>query len=204
MAQVFADISMSLDGYVAGPDDGVGNPLGDQGERLHQWVFGLTSWRARHGLPGGEDSRDGELVDEAIERGGSVLMGRRMFDHGEEPWGDEPPFHVPVFVLTHRPAPDLAKQGGTTFHFVTGGVQEAVRRAADAAGGKDVHVAGGARVIEQLLAADLLDELQIHLVPVLLGGGVRLFDTLPAGLRELKMTQVLASPGVTHLRLHPA
>jgi dihydrofolate reductase len=204
MSQVFAEVSMSLDGYIAGPDDRVGNPLGDQGERLHQWLVGLAGWRARHGLPGGERNRDAELADEAVERTGSVLMGRRMFDHGEGPWGDEPPFHLPVFVLTHRPGPDLAKQGGTTFHFVTEGAGEALRRAKEPAKDKDVQVAGGARVIEQLLAADLLDELQIHLVPVLLGGGVRLFDTLPAGLRELKTTRVIASPGVTHLRLHPA
>ncbi|MFJ8671115.1 dihydrofolate reductase family protein [Streptomyces sp. NPDC093589] len=204
MAQVFAEISMSLDGYIAGPDDGVDNPLGDHGERLHEWVYGLASWRAPHGLTGGEQNRDAEVVHESVERTGSVVMGRRMFDSGEGPWGDEPPFHAPVFVVTHRPAEDLVKQGGTTFHFVTAGVEEALRRAKEVAGGKDVSVPGGAQVIDQLLGAGLLDALQIHLVPVLLGGGVRLFDTLPAGLRELKATRVIASPEVTHLRLHTA
>ncbi|TJZ53027.1 dihydrofolate reductase [Streptomyces piniterrae] len=204
MSHVFADISMSLDGYITGPNPGVGNGLGDHGERLHQWLFGLASWRRMHGLQGGTGGRDSELLDEAFERAGSFVMGRRMFDIAEEPWGDEPPFHGPVFVVTHRPHPPLVKQGGTTFHFITEGPEDAVRRATEAAAGKDVSVAGGADVIRQLLTADLLDELQIHLVPVLLGGGLRLFDSLPPGLRELDTTRVVASPGVTHVRLRPA
>ncbi|MFH8568890.1 dihydrofolate reductase family protein [Streptomyces sp. NPDC017993] len=203
MTQVFADISMSLDGYITGPNDSVDNPLGDQGERLHEWVFGLKGWRARHGMEGGRESRASELMEEAFSRSGSFLMGRRMFDAGEQPWGEEPPFRGPVFVVTHRAGAEIAKRGGTTFSFVTDGIEEALRRAKEAAGEKDVSVAGGAAVIQQLLAADLLDELQIHLVPVLLGGGVPLFAALP-GLRELEPTRVIDSPAVTHLRLRPA
>jgi dihydrofolate reductase len=204
MTQVFADISMSLDGYITGPNDSVDNPLGDQGERLHEWVFGLKGWRARHGLEGGTEDRASELMEEAFSRSGSFLMGRRMFDAGERPWGEEPPFRGPVFVVTHEARADIAKRGGTTFSFVTDGIEEALRRAKEAAGGKDVSVAGGAAVIQQLLAAGLLDELQIHLVPVLLGDGVPLFGSMPPGLRELEPDRVITSPGVTHLRLRPA
>lgn len=199
MGIVTSDISVSLDGFIAGPGDGVDNPLGDGGERLHEWVVGLASWRSRHGLAGGETGRDAEIVEESVRDTGAVVLGRRMFDNAKG-WGDEPPFHVPVFVLTHEAREDLAKQGGTTFTFVNDGVESALAQARAAAGDKNVAVAGGASTIQQFLSAGLLDELQMHVVPVLLGGGVRLFDGLETESVELETTRVVESPGVTHLK----
>lgn len=202
MSKVTAEISMSLDGFVAGPNDGVDNGLGDGGERLHEWVLRLRSWREAHGYEGGETGPDDERFAAAIEASGAVIMGRRMFDHAEGPWGDEPPFHKPVFVLTHRPREPLTKEGGTTFAFVEDGVESALAQAREAANGKDVAVAGGGEAIRQFLEAGLLDELEIHLVPVLLGGGVRLLDFDPdvAARVVLEPLHAIDSPGVTHLR----
>lgn len=203
--QVIADISVSLDGFITGPNDSVGNPLGDHGERLHQWAFDLSSWRARHGLAGGRGGSDADLLDEAFARTGAYVMGRRMFDAGVGPWGDRPPFAGPVFVVTHRAHEPLPKEGGTTFHFVTEGVGTALRRAHEAAEGRDVAIAGGAQIIQQVLAAGALDELQLHIVPLLLGSGVRLFagpDTLPAPADiAMEPTRVVESHGVVHVRL---
>lgn len=200
MGKISVDISVSLDGFIAGPDDGPQQPLGRGGERLHEWVYGLKSWRERHGLSGGTDDQDAEVLEEAFADVGAAVMGRRMFDLGEEPWGDDPPFHVPVFVVTHRPRDPLVKQGGTTFSFVTDGVDEAVQHAREAAGDRAVSVAGGADVVQQCLKARLVDDLQIHLVPVLLGAGRRLFDGLDGEDVELTSTRVVDSPGLTHLR----
>jgi dihydrofolate reductase len=174
--------------------------MGDGGERLHQWMFDLASWRGRHGLTGGQANRDAEILDEAFATTGAVVMGRRMFHLGEGPWGDNPPFHMPVFVLTHDAREPVSKQGGTTFTFVTDGIKSALRQARAAAGGRDVSVAGGANTIQQYLKAGILDEIQIHLVPILLGDGIRLFEHLGTGAPELQSTRVVESPGVTHLR----
>jgi len=198
MAEVTADISMSLDGFIAGPNDDLESPLGEGGERLHQWVFELASWRSRHGLAGGKTNRDAEVLDEAFRNVGAFVMGRRMFNHGEKPWGDNPPFHMPVFVVTHKPKRMLTKEGGTTFTFVTNGIEGALEQARAAAGSKDVSVAGGANIVQQFLKARLLDEIQIHLVPLLLGGGRRLFEHLSE--TELVPTRVIESPSVTHLK----
>lgn len=198
MPKVTLDMSMSLDGFITGPDAGVEQPLGIGGERLHEWVYGLSSWRERHGLAGGEADRDAELLDEAFTSVGATVMGREMFDVGEGPWGDEPPFHVPVFVLTHRPREPLIKDGGTMFTFVTDGVKSALEQARAAAGDRNVSVAGGADTVQQFLRAGLLDELQIHIVPVLLGAGTWLFDGLER--TELEQERVTASADVTHLR----
>jgi dihydrofolate reductase len=200
MGKVTADISVSLDGFVAGPNDGVELGLGEGGEQLHQWLFDLTSWRERHGLEGGQENRDADVLDEAFRNVGAVVMGRRMFDLGEGPWGDDPPFHMPVFVLTHRARDAIVKEGGTTFTFVTDGVESALRQAKSAADGKDVSVAGGANAIQQFISAGLLDEIQVHLVPILLGDGVRLFDQLDPEHTQMETTRVIDSPGVTHLR----
>ncbi len=207
MARLFCDISMSLDGFVAGPNQTLEEPLGAGGEKLHEWAFGLASFRERHGLEGGETNADSEVVQESLDATGAVVMGRRMFSGGEGPWeddpnadgwwGDDPPFRVPVFVLTSHARETLTKQGGTSFTFVTGGIEAALEQARAAAGNKDVLVAGGASVVQQYLKAGLLDELQIHLAPVLLSDGVRLFDGL--GPAELEATRVIASPAVTHL-----
>lgn len=197
MARVTSDLSMSLDGFITGPNDDVSRPLGEGGERLHQWVYELASWRERHGLAGGKTNRDAEVLDEAWHVG-AVMMGRRMFNHGEKPWGDNPPFHMPVFVVTHQARPPRVKEGGTTFTFVTDGVENALKQAKAAAGGKDVSVAGGANIVQQFLKAGLLDEIQIHLVPLVLGGGRRLFEHIDE--MEFEPSRVIESPGVTHLR----
>jgi dihydrofolate reductase len=196
--KIAADMSMSLDGFITGPNDDVSRPLGEGGEQLHQWVFELASWRERHGLAGGKSNRDAEVLEEAFRNVGAVVMGRRMFNHGEKPWGDNPPFHVPVFVVTHNSRQMLNKEGGTTFTFVTDGIESALKQAKAAAGGKDVSVAGGANIVQQFLKAGLLDEIQIHLVPLLLGGGKRLFEHLKEV--ELVPTRVIESAGVTHLK----
>jgi dihydrofolate reductase len=212
MSKVVLDISMSLDGYVAGPNQTLEQGLGEGGERLHEWVVAVAAWRESHNLPGGEKNVDNDVMAETLQRIGATVMGRRMFSGGEGPWesdpnadawwGDEPPFHHPVFILTHHARDPVTKQGGTTFTFVTEGVESALAQARAAAGEKDVAVGGGANVVQQFLKAGLLDELQIHVAPVLLGDGVRLFDNhLSDAPGELVRTRVVESPtGVTHLR----
>jgi dihydrofolate reductase len=210
MARVICDISMSLDGFVAGPNQTLEHPLGEGGEQLHEWVFGLASWREAHGLEGGTADADSEVVQETLDRTGATVMGRRMFSGGAGPWqddpnadgwwGDEPPFRTPVFVLTHHARETVTKAGGTTFTFVTGGIDVALEQARAAAGDKDVAIAGGASVVQQALEAGLLDELQIHVTPVLLGGGVRLFGELGTEGIKLESTRVIESPTVTHVR----
>jgi dihydrofolate reductase len=210
MTKLTLDISMSLDGYVAGPNATMEEPLGEGGERLHDWVIKLASWREAHGRSGGERNADDEVMKESIAATGAVLMGRRMFSGGEGPWegdpvadgwwGDEPPFGVPVFVLTHHARETVTKKGGTSYTFVTDGIEAALERARAAAGDRNVAIGGGADVVQQYLRAGLLDQLQIHVAPLLLGGGVRLFgdlDTAPVGL---EITRVIGSPDVTHLR----
>jgi dihydrofolate reductase len=209
MGRLTCDISISLDGYVAGPDPDLEQPLGRGGEQLHEWAFGLRAWREPHGLEGGEEGPDSELIDELLAGRGATIMGRRMFSGGDGPWesdpnadawwGDDPPFHHPVFVLTHHEREPETKDGGTTFTFVTGGIEEALELAREAAGDQDVHVPGGAQVVQQYLRAGLLDELQVHVVPILLGGGVRLFDGLGPDPPQLESAGVVASPNVTHM-----
>jgi dihydrofolate reductase len=210
MARLVLDISMSLDGFVAGPNQTLEQPLGEGGERLHEWVVRLASWREPHGLEGGETGPDDDLFAEGVRSTGAVIMGRRMFSNGEGPWeddpkadgwwGDDPPFHTPVFVLTHHARESVDKQGGTSYTFVTEGPEAALEQARAAAGDKDVLLAGGANVAQEYLKAGLLDELQLHVPPVLLGGGVRLFDRLGPGAIELEVTRVIESPSVAHLR----
>ena len=195
--KVFAGMSMSLDGYVAGPNDGPENGLGDGGDQLHEWIYNLKSWREPHNLEGGETNQDDAVMKEAFERGGAFIMGRRMFDIAEDAWGDEPPFHRPVFVLTHREHEPLVKKGGTTFTFVTDGIESALSQAREAAEGKDVAVAG-ANTIQQYINAGLLDEIEVDLVPIVLGGGVPLFANLGDDIR-LEKTRTVDSPAVTHL-----
>jgi dihydrofolate reductase len=207
---LFLDISMSLDGYVAGRDATLEQPLGEGGEGLHEWATRLGSWRERHGLEGGARGADDDVLEETIARAGAVVMGRRMFSGGSGPWetdpnrggwwGDEPPFRVPVFVLTHHEREPEHLRGGTTFTFVTDGPEAALALAEEAAGDRDVQLSGGASVAQQYLATGLLEELQVHVAPLLLGGGVRLFDGLPDGVVGLECTRVLESPAVTHLR----
>jgi dihydrofolate reductase len=210
MARLRGDISISLDGFVAGPNPSLEEPLGKGGDLLHEWAFAAQSWRESHGLEGGDKTADSDVIQESIDATGAVVMGRRMFSGGEgawndDPrargwWGDDPPFHVPVFVLTHHPREPLVMQGGTTFTYVTDGIEAAIDQARSAAGDKDVLVSGGASVVQQCLKAGLLDDLQIHVAPVLLGNGTSLFDRLDIEPLGLEATRVIASPSVTHLR----
>jgi dihydrofolate reductase len=210
MPRLTLDISMSLDGFVAGPNPSLEEPLGEGGERLHEWAFRLASWRRQHGLAGGETGSVDQLAADSLRRTGATIMGRRMFSGGEgsweeDPnvdgwWGDDPPFHHPVFILTHHARETQAKEGGTTFTFVTDGIEVALEQARTAAGDKDVRIGGGANVAQQYLRAGLLDELQIHIAPVLLGAGVRLFDDhLSADGVELQCTRALDSPTAIHV-----
>jgi dihydrofolate reductase len=210
MTRLISDISMSLDGFVAGPKPSLEHPLGEGGEQLHEWAFAAQAWRKQHGRSGGEANVDSEVIEELLQTTGATVMGRRMFSGGEgawedDPradgwWGDDPPFHHPVFILTHHPREPVAMQGGTTFTFVSDGIESALEQARAAAGGKDVAVAGGADVVQQYLNAGLLDELQVHLAPVLLGSGVRLLDNLDIDRVQLKADRAIESPAVTHLR----
>jgi dihydrofolate reductase len=206
MSSVTCHISISLDGFVAGPRQSTEHPIGEGGMRLHEWVFATDSWRAQHGLEGGERNADAQVVDEVTKGIGAYIMGRKMFGGGDGPWdeawtgwwGEDPPYHVPVFVLTHHARPPLPMQGGTTFTFVTDGIESALEQARAAAGDKDVSIAGGASAVRQYLAAGVLDELHLHIVPVVLGAGERLLEDV--GDPILQPVDVVASPAVTHVR----
>jgi dihydrofolate reductase len=212
MTRVTLDITMSLDGFVAGPNPTLEEPLGEGGERLHEWILGLATWREYHGLTGGETGVDDEIVAERVAATGAYIMGRRMFSGGEGPWeadpradgwwGDDPPFHVPVFVLTHHPRATVTKEGGTSFTFVTDGIEAALEQARAVAGDRDVVLAGGASIAQQYLRAGLLEELQLHIAHILLGGGTRLFDD--AEPARLEPARVVDSPAVTHLTFRVA
>jgi dihydrofolate reductase len=207
MSSVTSHISISLDGFVAGLNQSTEDPIGEGGLRLHEWVFATRGWRAQHGSEGGAPGPDSDIVERLVEGVGAYIMGRNMFGppgggDWEESWrgwwGPNPPYHVPVFVLTHHPREALTMEGGTTFTFVTDGIQSALDQARAAAGDGDVSIAGGARAIQQYLAAGLLDELFLHVVPVVLGSGERLLDNV--GDPELEPVEVVASPAVTHVR----
>jgi dihydrofolate reductase len=199
-------ISISLDGYVAGPNQSEENPIGEGGMQLHEWIFGLEAWRKSHGEEGGEVNPSSEVVEGMLENVGATIMGRNMFGGrgpwGDDPWmgwwGDDPPFHHPVFVLTHHAREPLTMQGGTTFTFVTAGIESALEHAREAAGGMDITLAGGADVAQQYLRAGLVDEIQLNVAPILLGSGERLFDNVGTDLR-LEPAGVIEAPGVAHL-----
>ena len=206
MSRLKLNITMSLDGYVAGPEQSPEHPLGIGGEELHGWVVPLEAWREGHGLEGGEVNESTPFVEDILGGAGASIMGRNMFGGGPGPWdeswkgwwGDHPPFHHPVFVVTSHPREPLEMQGGTTFHFITDGIESALEQARAAAGGKGVSLGGGASVAQQYLAAGLLDELVVSIVPILLGGGARLFDN--AGDAKLEQVESVGAPGVTHIR----
>ncbi len=209
MAKVRFKIAMSLDGYAAGPRQSKENPLGIGGQRLHEWAIPLAAWRTMHGLEGGEVNESTRVVEESMANIGATIMGRNMFGGHPGPWdaaapwkgwwGADPPFHHPVFVLTHHARPPLVLQGGTTFTFVTDGIGAALELARRAAGGKDVSLAGGAKAAQQYLGAGLVDEMEIHLVPTLLGGGERLFEGVN-DLGGLQLVRTVGAPEVTHLK----
>jgi dihydrofolate reductase len=203
---VTCQISISLDGYVAGPNQSLDNPIGEGGLRLHEWVFTTASWRRMQGQEGGEDGADSEVIDEVSQGIGAYIMGRKMFGGGPGAWdeewkgwwGPDPPYHVPVFVLTHHPREALTMEGGTTFNFVTDGIESAMAQAQAAAGHRKVSIAGGASAVRQYLAAGRLDELYLHIVPAVLGAGERLFEDV--GDPVLELVKVVASPAVTHIK----
>ena len=206
MSELKFQISVSLDGFIAGPNQSEEHPLGEGGEDLHEWVIKLEAWRKPHGREGGEVNASTEVMEEAFDNVGAILMGRNMFGGGPGPWGEDPwegwwgehpPFHAPVFVLTHHEREPLVK-GDTTFFFVTDGIESALEQAKEAAGGKDVSLGGGANVAQQYLAAGLIDEMQLNVVSILLGDGSRLFEG-SAGA-ELDLVRVIDAPDVTHLK----
>jgi dihydrofolate reductase len=210
MSKLRCHISISLDGCVAGPNQSEENPLGEGGEGLHDWVVPLAAWREAHGREGGEVNASSRVQEESIENIGAGVMGRNMFGPvggggwGDEQWtgwwGDNPPYHYPVFVLTHHPRDPVEMEGGTTFYFVTDGIESALDQAKQAAGDKDVGLWGGAQVVGQYLAAGLLDELELHVVPLLLGHGARPFDNLGDSQVRLEQIRAVEAPGVTHLK----
>jgi dihydrofolate reductase len=207
MAKLRLNMTMSLDGYVAGPGQSLENPLGEGGRALHAWAFATRSFRAMHEMEGGETGLDDDIAASRNANIGAHIMGRNMFgpvrgSWGDDPWagwwGDDPPFHTPVFVLTHHPREPQEMLGGTTFYFVTEGIETALERAIEAAGGKDVSLAGGANAAQQYLRARLIDEIEIHVVPVFLGGGSRLFENLDGGPAGYECVALVSSPAVAH------
>ena len=210
VAKLRLRISVSLDGFVAGPNQSLQEPLGTGGERLHEWVIALQSWREAHGREGGVVNESTPVVERELANIGATIMGRNMFGGGPGPWsktdpwngwwGRKPPFHHPVFVLTHHGREPLMMEGGTSFTFVTDGIESALDQARRAANGKDVALAGGARMAQQYLNAGLVDEMQLHLVPTLLGGGERLFEQV-RDLHGLALVDTVATRDVVHLKL---
>jgi dihydrofolate reductase len=208
MSAIRFQVSISLDGYLAGPNQSLAEPLGVGGESVHEWMFGLEAWRRLQGLEGGEVNASSEVLKEAFRNVGAYVMGRNMFGGGpgawnmDEPWtgwwGEDPPYHSPVFVLTHHPREPVEMQGGTTFLFVTEGVGVAFDRAREAAGDRDVVIGGGASTIQQAFAAGLVDRFELHITPVLLGAGERLLDNV--GDLRVEQVQAIEAPGVTHVR----
>jgi dihydrofolate reductase len=195
MAMVTAQMSVSLDGFFSGPND-----IDAGFHRVTRWVIDTLAWRERLGFEGGEYNANSELIAELQEATGAYVMGRRMFDVGEVPWGDNPPFRAPVFVVTHRAREILSREGGTTFTFVTDGIESAIEQARTAANGKDVAISGGGNLLRQVIRAGLLDQLELHISPVLIGDGMRLFDRADHDAVELSPTRTVHMPGVTHIR----
>lgn len=204
------NLAVSLDGYAAGPHQGLDNPLGIGGPLLHTWMFETRTWRKMLGEDGGDEGIDDQFMARGNAGIGATIMGRNMFGPVRGPWGDDewrgwwgsnPPYHHPVFVLTHHPRPPIPMEGGTTFHFVSDGIDAALAVAFEAAGGADVRLGGGAATIQQYLRARLIDDMHVAIVPVLLGGGARLFDNLDGGPGGYECAELVASPSVAHVRL---
>jgi dihydrofolate reductase len=210
MSKLRLSISMSLDGFVAGPHQSVENPLGIGGMSLHEWVFPLRAFREMHGEQGGEVNESSAVIEEMFANVGATIMGRNMFGGYPGPWslakpwngwwGKNPPFHHPVFVVTHHTREPLRLEGGTTFYFITDGVESALEKARQVASGKDVHLGGGANVARQYFIASLIDEIDLNLAPMLLGNGERLFENTGDNLHGLRLVRTIATPKVTHLK----
>ncbi len=208
MGKTRFSISVSLDGFVAGPNQTKEEPLGAGGEDLHEWIFPLAAWRRPHGMEGGEENASNDVLEEAQANIDAYIMGRNMFGGGPGPlnlddpwkgwWGDNPPYHTPVFVITHHAREPLEMEGGTTFHFVTDGIESALQQAKKAAGESDVFIPGGAKVIQQYLKAGFVDEFELHIVPLLLFDGERLLENL--GEVKFEQVRVVEGVGVTHIK----
>jgi len=206
MSKLKLNITMSLDGFVAGPDQSQENPIGVGGQELHRWLLPLEAFRVMHGQEGGEVNASTPFAEDILGGAGATIMGRNMFGGGPGPWdeswtgwwGDDPPYHHPTFVLTSHARDPLEMLGGTTFYFVTDGIESALEQARAAAGEKDVSLGGGASVAQQYLAAGLLDEIVVSVVPVMLGSGARLFENV--GDAQLEQVESAEAPGVTHIR----
>jgi len=206
MGIVTCQISVSLDGFVAGPNQSVDNPIGEGGMRLHEWAFATQAWNEQQGYEGGEPNADSDVIKDVFSNIGAYIMGRKMFGGGDGAWdtswrgwwGEDPPYHTPVYVLTHHEREPLPMDGGTTFHFVTSGIESALEQARAAAVDRDVSIAGGASAVNQYLRAGLLDELYLHIVPVVLGSGGRLLANV--GDPRLEQVKVVAGPTVTHVK----
>src|SRR5687767_7252704 len=213
MSRLRFNITMSLDGYIAGPDQSLENPLGVGGEKLHEWALATRGFHEIHGTPGGATGPDSDILKENFQNLGAQIMGRNMFGGGKGPWkgdswrgwwGENPPFHTPVFVLTHHPRDPIEMEGGTTFYFVTDGIHAALERAKKAAGGKDVALGGDANVAQQYMKAGLIDEMEIHVVPLLLGSGERLFEKTEGQQTGYECVRVVNSPTVSHYKYRRA
>lgn len=196
--KVFFSVTMSLDGYIApaSPDD----LMNEKWLKLQQWAFPLRALRERLKIgTGGEERRDNDIVRETFERTGAHIMGKRMFDAGEHAWPEEAPFHTPVFVVTHQKRAPWERPGGTTFHFVNDGIEAALALAREAAGDRDVRIAGGGMTIVEYLNAGLVDEFSLAVSPMVYGAGIRLFEGVDADRVELEPIRAEQSPRVTHL-----
>ncbi len=209
MSKLRLNMMMSLDGFSAGPEQSEENPFGIGGMQLNEWLFPLKAFREMQGEEGGEVNASTPIVEGWFENVGATVMGRNMFGGGPGPWGEDPwtgfwgenpPYHHPVFILTHHAREPVEMEGETTFHFVTDGIESALEQARNAAGGKDVSLGGGPSTVQEYLAAGLLDEMVISLVPIFLGAGTRLFDNLGSAPRRPEQVEVVEAPGVTHLR----
>lgn len=209
MSRLRLSITMSLDGYVSGPNQSEENPLGVGGMKLHEWFFPLTEFKEMHGEEGGRSDASSPIVRERRANIGATIMGRNMFGPVRGPWpdeswrgwwGEDPPFHQPVFVLTHHPREPLEMRGGTTFFFVSDGIESALAQAKEAADGQDIALAGGASVANQYPAGGLVDEVDVSIAPLILGDGERLFDGLGLGSLRLEQLRAVDAPGVTHIK----
>jgi len=199
MAKVFFAVGVSLDGYMAGPNGGPTNPLGDGGTNIHRWVFSQKAFRETHGFgEGGETGPNNDFAAALIDRIGVNILGKNMFDEGEANWPENAPFHTPVYVLTHQKREPWVRPGGTTFYFTNDDIKTVLERAKEAAGDKDVRISGGADTIRQYLNAGLIDEFILSTAPIMMGSGVRMFDGVTLGIDDVEIVETLTTPVVSH------
>jgi dihydrofolate reductase len=200
MSKIFFHVGITLDGYLAGPNGGPKNPIGDNGTKIHTWMYRQKGFLERFGAPGGETGKDNDLVEYTFNRTGAYVMGKRMFDEGETNWPENAPFQAPVFVVTHQPREPWVRKGGTTFYFVNDGIYSALEKAKQAAGNKDVRINGGANLIQQYLNAGLIDEFDIQIAPMFMTEGVKLFEDIEKQKFSIELTETFGSKDVTHMR----